>query len=1007
MRKLFTIILLALLCANAMAYDFSAVCSTGQTLYYNITSYVEPYTVKVTSEHTENPYYTTYPEGDLVIPESVEYNGIIYSVTGIGYIAFNNCSGLTSVTIPNSVTSIDEDAFFYCSGLTSVTIPNSVTSIHRYAFLGTGWYDNQSDGVLYLSGWCLGYKGSRPTGSLEIQQGTIGFASYAFSECSELTSVTIPNSIIYVNANAFSGCIGITEPIYSENIFVYFPNGYATEYTIPNGISYIADEAFYGCNRLTSVTIPNSITSIGSRAFYNCYGLLSFTIPNTVVSIGNNAFYHVKNIVYQGTATSNLLIGTVYSWGELTHNGFVEDNLVYLDESKTQLTGCSILATEVTIPSSVTGIGTYAFQGCNNLTSFLIPSCVTSIGSSAFLETGWYNNQSDGILYLDNWCLGYKGDRPTGDLTIVDGTLGIVNNAFGSCSELTSITIPNSVTSIGSYAFEGCTGLTSITIPNSVTSIGSGAFSNCSGLTSITIPNSVMSIGSEAFYSCSGLTEVTIPISVVEIGIAAFNDCSGLTTVNFNATNSTVRGSLFMRCTSLSTLNIGENVTNIPDYAFSNCSGLTSLTIPNSVTSIGRSAFESCSGLTSVTIGNSVTSIGEDAFMICSGLTSVTIGNSVTSIGWGAFSYCSGLTSVTIPNSVVSISDAAFYGCDGLTSVYYTSDIAGWCRISFDEWCSNPLEFAHNLYINNSLVTELDIPESVTEIKANAFNGAACLTSLTIPNSVTSIGESAFEECSGLTSVTIGNSVTSIGEYAFAGCEGLISVTIPNSVTDIGEVAFGGCSGLTSLIIGNSVENIGDGAFGDCDSLAEIHIKASVPPVLGEYVFGYYDDENDTTIYNTTATLWTPCGVEDSYRNDSEWGRFRDIRSDIPSISIDTTVNNFVTIGDHTFYSTGNYRFAIPVEIGCDTIVDLQLRVLAEPVYYIGPNPTKSLLNINSDGFISAVEFYSVTGQFVMRKEVNGYEAEFDMEGLVDGVYILRIYGEESSLPSISKIIKE
>ena len=122
---------------------------------------------------------------------------------------------------------------------------------------------------------------------------------------------------------------------------------------------------------------------------------------------------------------------------------------------------------------------------------------------------------------------------------------------------------------------------------------------------------------------------------------------------------------------------------------------------------------------------------------------------------------------------------------------------------------------------------------------------------------------------------------------------------------------------------------------------------------------------------------------------------------------IDTTVSNFVTIGDHTFYSTGNYTFSMPSETGCDTIYNIQLHVLAEPVYDIGPNPTSKMLNINSDGFISVVEFYSTTGQLVMRKEVNSYEANFDMEGLVDGVYILRIYGEESSLPSVSKIVKE
>ncbi len=123
--------------------------------------------------------------------------------------------------------------------------------------------------------------------------------------------------------------------------------------------------------------------------------------------------------------------------------------------------------------------------------------------------------------------------------------------------------------------------------------------------------------------------------------------------------------------------------------------------------------------------------------------------------------------------------------------------------------------------------------------------------------------------------------------------------------------------------------------------------------------------------------------------------------------TIDTVVNNFVTVGDHTFYSTGNYTFTVSSEIGCDTIVDLQLRVLAEPVYDIGPNPTKSLLNINSDGFISVVEFYTTTGQLALRKEVNGYEAELEVEELMDGVYILRIYGEESSLPSVYKVVKE
>ena len=264
--------------------------------------------------------------------------------------------------------------------------------------------------------------------------------------------------------------------------------------------------------------------------------------------------------------------------------------------------------------------------------------------------------------------------------------------------EVTYMNRTRKVTSIRSSAFRECPGLTSVTIPNSVTSIGDAAFSYCSKLTSVTIPNSVTSIGVSAFYGCSGLTSITIP----------------------------------------------NSVTRIDNNAFYDCKGLTSVTIPNSVTSIGNYAFSGCYGLTSITIGNSVLSIGSRAFAGCYGLTSVTIPNSVTSIGERAFDVCSGLTSVTIPNSVTSIGDYAFSNCSGLKKVI-VKDIAAWCGIKFYGFYSNPLSYAKHIYSDED-----------TEI-----------TNLIIPNSVTSIGEYAFYYCSGLTSVTIPNSVTSIGDNAF------------------------------------------------------------------------------------------------------------------------------------------------------------------------------------------------------------------------------------------------
>ncbi|MDE6410158.1 MAG: leucine-rich repeat domain-containing protein [Muribaculaceae bacterium] len=399
----------------------------------------------------------------------------------------------------------------------------------------------------------------------------------------------------------------------------------------------------------------------------------------------------------------------------------------------------------------------------------------------------------------------------------------IGHSAFGYCSGLTEVTIPNSVTTIGYSAFDACSGLTEVTIPNSVTTIGEAAFHSCKGITSLTIPNSVTTIYGYAFAFCRSLNSLTLPNSVTYIGKRAFYGCTGIKELiieegekelSIEDIFSVTEESVFYDCplesvylgrnlnypeykrqgyspfsskTSLISLTIGNSVTTIDELAFMDCSGLTELTIGDSVTSIGDKAFYGCSGLTELTIPNSVTSIGKSAFEDCSGLTSLTLGDSVTSIGKSAFEDCSGLTSLTIPNSVTSIGSSAFSGCSGLTS--------------------------------------LTIPNSVTTISSSAFSGCGGLTSLTIPNSVTTISSSAFYGCSGLTSLNIPNSVTSIGSSAFYGCSSLASLTIGDSVTSIGDHAFSGCSGLTDLTLPNSVSSIGSWAFNRCAGLRNIIIE--------------------------------------------------------------------------------------------------------------------------------------------------------------------------------------
>jgi len=253
-----------------------------------------------------------------------------------------------------------------------------------------------------------------------------------------------------------------------------------------------------------------------------------------------------------------------------------------------------------------------------------------------------------------------------------------------------------------------------------------------------------------------------------ELGVA------GVKVTDLNKTNIVIPSQVIY-------MNRARNVTKICSDAFSYFSVVRdgpmgwgaylaplSVTIPNTVKIIGDSAFEG-SMLFSINIPNSVTSIGAFAFARCTGLTSLTIPNSVTSIGAHAFYGCTGLTSLTILNSVTSIGAYAFQDCTGLTSVHI-SDLVAWCNISFLGYESNPLYYAHHLYLNGTEITSLTIPNSVTSIGSRAFAGCTGLTSLTIPNSVTSIGVYAFEGCTGLTSLTIPNSVTSIGANAFNGC---------------------------------------------------------------------------------------------------------------------------------------------------------------------------------------------------------------------------------------------
>lgn len=455
-----------------------------------------------------------------------------------------------------------------------------------------------------------------------------------------------------------------------------------------------------------------------------------------------------------------------------------------------------------------------------------------------------------------------------------------------------------------------------------VTAIGNSAFSGGTNLTSVTIPNSVKKIGIHAFYGCTGLTSVIIPNSVVSIGVNPFGDCSGLTSIivengntNYDSQNN---------CNA-----IIETATNTL------VSGCMNTIIPNSIQLIGEEAFAYCSSLTSVDIPNSVVSIGSNAFTNCTGLTSVTIPNSVVSIESNAFANCTGLTSVTIPNSVVSIGSEAFIGTAwynaqpdgliyaGMVAYEYKGTMPPSTSIVLKDGCTG---VADKAFFNCYYLVSIYIPNSVKSIGENAFNGCKSLTSVVIGNSVNSIGRWAFYECSGLTSVTIPNSVTSIGDTAFYGCSALASINLVGK----GEWNYSSSShsGLMSNII-DQIKTVNIGSeityLGNFNFTPDIvNCYAENPPICCDGTFANYNGE-----------LHVPTTSIASYFMADYWQNFNNLVNNLTDkISLDKTNVNLIqgetlalmaTVipdGSEILWSTSNPSVATVNENGIVTAIN-------------------------------------------------------------------------------------
>ena len=671
-------------------------------------------------------------------------------LTSIGERAMKNCSALSEISMPQSLTQIGEDAFAGCTSLKSFEIPAGISDIDIHMFgsctaleyIGAS-EDNptfaSSGGVLFTKDGSriVRYPGGL-AGEYSIPEGVTTVGAYAFYNCGKLTGINIPESVTNFDSSAFEGCTALTGV------------------KLPSGVTRLVDSAFADCTALRDVSIPEGVTMIGYRVFAGCTDLEEINLPDSIIMIDIEAF------------AGDSALGNIKLPESLK---YVENGAFY---------GCTSM-TELVLPQNVIEISNEAFKGCTSLVSITIPASVEVINDWAF-----YNcNAVTDIYYLgtgrqwekvsvssygneifdaaDMHFITYDPTKPTfaypveggniyynedGVITSCEDTVtsatipfeiegvkitSIGGEAFRGCNALKNVTLSEGLTSIVAYAFEDCTALESIDIPQSVTLVDTGAFSGCTSLDSVTLPEGITGIERETFKDCSGLTHIAIPNSVTYIGADAFGNCSSLTSVDIPENTAELSDKAFAGAANLTAINVAENnaaYTSIDGVVYTKDLSIL-LICPNGVAG-------------EVVIPEDVTGLGDYAFAGCDKLTSVVIPEGVIIIGNFAFNGCSSLTKINLPafdffgNESYICGAYTFAGC---TELKTAGPVGGGYNIEF-AWTDCIPE---NALSGIESLTEITIPESITEIKYGGFVDCPNLKSVTVLGNITDVYQSAFE----------------------------------------------------------------------------------------------------------------------------------------------------------------------------------------------------------------------------------------------------------------------
>lgn len=824
-------------------------------------------------------------------------------ITHVGDWAFQGCTALNSVTIGEKVTSIGNGSFDNCTndGFTMLTIPNSVQTIGidafsnnhlKYVCFGSGLTSIGMEAFMVCQDLeAIGVSASTPP--------TLGME--AFMACSNLASIYVPSSKItdYKDANGWSDYAAMIKSPEGEcgtdatwsfematGVLTIEGTGAIDDFSGWDSTQANDSRAFnplntdwYPCG-IKNVVIGEGITDIPGNAFYMEVGITDVTLPSTLTAIGLDAFGECENIeTITCDATTPPTLADDGNESYVFYGYDAEWNVVPIST----ITAINVPAASVATYKAAAGWSDYAEK------------IVAQGGAPAVTTTFTYTatakeTRFDTYAKFTGATAVKSHEFADGAGTVVyEGTVTeIQGDAFraagGSNTNLTSITIPESVTSLAANALRKSTALTTVNFAGTptLTTIGNYVFASCSTLANITLPASVTTIGGQAFSDCTALTTFDVPEGVTSIGGQAFGGCSNLTAINFTGTPTltSIGGSAFYNCKKLTTLTLPESLTTIGNDVF-NGAGITSIFIPKNVSNVGEGLSYGCeitslsvdpdnatydsrndcnavietvtnklvAGCRNTVIPNGIVTLGTFAFAQFSGSFSLTIPESVTTFEFGAIHMCPGLTTVNIPSGITSMDDMLFGGCNCIDVYCYIEDPA---TLTWSE--GGAMAFANNkatkfhVKEGTSAAWETAFPNANVTFVEGLPAPATTTFTYTATAKVTAFDE--YEKFTGATALASHDYADGAGTVVYNGTvtalesgafyyndtkEALTAITLPESLTALGDDAFRGCTGLTTVTFDGTpaLTTINKRAFKDCSALAAIAIPASVETIGG------------------------------------------------------------------------------------------------------------------------------------------------------------------------------